>query len=86
MHAQSRRKLTGRQAQVLTLICQGYTNKAIAGRLGIATATVGTYRAQLMDLFGTHNVMGLFRAAIGLGILRGRMARVRRFQLCGVST
>src|SRR5262249_39133209 len=62
--------LTARQREVLQRIAEGQTTKAIARNLGISATTVETHRAQLMDRLGIHDVPGLVRYAIRVGLVR----------------
>jgi DNA-binding NarL/FixJ family response regulator len=64
-----RKPLTQRQSDVLRLIVQGTNTKAIAGRLGISVKTVETHRAQIMERLGIHDVAGLVRYAIRIGMI-----------------
>jgi len=51
--------LTPRQCEILRLVAEGLTTKAIARRLGISVKTVETHRTQLMDRLGiSYRVMG----------------------------
>jgi DNA-binding NarL/FixJ family response regulator len=61
--------LTPRQRQVLRLIAEGQTTKAIARLLGVSVKTVETHRAQLMDRLDIHDVAGLVRHAIRIGLV-----------------
>ena len=63
-------ELTPRQREVLTLVAEGYSTKDIARTLGISVKTVETHRAQLMDRLGIHDVAGLVRYAIRIGIVK----------------
>ncbi|MGP0066578.1 MAG: response regulator [Isosphaeraceae bacterium] len=62
--------LTARQREVLKLIAEGLTTKAIARRLDISVKTADTHRAQLMERLGIHDVAGLVRYAIKAGIVQ----------------
>jgi DNA-binding NarL/FixJ family response regulator len=62
--------LTPRQREVLRLIAEGLTTKAIARRLGIAVKTAETHRTQLMNRLDIHDIAGLVRYAIRAGILK----------------
>ncbi len=62
--------LTPRQREILRLIAEGLTTKAIAHRLGISAKTVETHRAELMDRVGIHDVAGLVRYAIRIGLVQ----------------
>lgn len=60
--------LSTRQRQVLQLIAEGKTMKQVALELGISVKTVETHRAQLMDRLNIHDVAGLVRYAIKMGL------------------
>jgi DNA-binding NarL/FixJ family response regulator len=60
--------LTPRQREVLRLIAEGETTKAIARVLGISVKTVESHRAHLMERLGIHDVAGLVRFAIRNGL------------------
>ncbi len=62
-------RLTPRQREVLQLIAQGYTTKEIALTLGVGVKTVETHRSQLMDELDIHDVAGLVRYAIRMGLV-----------------
>lgn len=66
---ESPERLTRRQREILQLIAEGLTTKAIAQKLGISTKTVETHRAELMDRLGIHDVAGLVRYAIRTGLV-----------------
>jgi DNA-binding NarL/FixJ family response regulator len=57
-------RLTPRQREILQLIAERHSTKAIAGILHISIKTVETHRAQLMERLGIHDVPGLVRFAI----------------------
>ena len=61
--------LTPRQREILQLIAEGKTTKEIADALGISVKTVDVHRSQLMDRLDTHDVAGLVRYAIRLGLV-----------------
>jgi DNA-binding NarL/FixJ family response regulator len=62
-------RLTPRQQEVLRLIAAGQTSQAIAGTLGISVKTVETHRAQIMERLDIHDVAGLVRYAIHIGLV-----------------
>ena len=62
-------RLTPRQREVLQLIAEGYTTKAIASRLHVSVKTVETHRARLMERLGIHDVPGLVRFALRRGLV-----------------
>jgi DNA-binding NarL/FixJ family response regulator len=61
--------LSPRQREVLRLIAEGRTTKQIARDLEISVKTVETHRAQLMERLGIHDVAGLVRYAIIVGLI-----------------
>ncbi|HEX6718589.1 MAG TPA: response regulator transcription factor [Pyrinomonadaceae bacterium] len=61
--------LSPRQTEVLRLIAEGRTTKQIAQVLEISVKTVETHRAQLMERLGIHDVAGLVRYAIIVGLI-----------------
>ena len=63
-------QLTSRQREVLQLIAEGHSTKAIASRLDLSIKTVETHRAQLMKRLAIHDVAGLVRYAIRKGLIR----------------
>jgi DNA-binding NarL/FixJ family response regulator len=60
------RSLTSREAEVLQLIADGYSNKEIGAELGISVKTVEKHRQQVMNKLGIHETAGLTRYAMGL--------------------
>lgn len=62
-------RLTSRHREVLQLIAEGNSTKDIAARLGLSVKTIETHRAQLMDRLDIHDVAGLVRFAIRVGLI-----------------
>jgi DNA-binding NarL/FixJ family response regulator len=62
--------LTARQREVLRLVVEGRTMKEIAASLGLSVKTVEAHRAQMMERLGIHDVPGLVRYAMRIGLLR----------------
>ena len=62
-------RLTPRQREVLQLIAEGQTNRKIAATLGISIKTVETHRSQLMEALDIHDVAGLVRFALRVGLI-----------------
>lgn len=62
-------KLSRRQREVLQLIAEGRTTKQIAQHLDISVKTVETHRSQLMTRLEIHDVAGLVRYAIIVGLI-----------------
>src|SRR5262249_50286264 len=56
-------RLSSRHREVLQLIAEGNTTKAIAAKLKLSVKTIETHRAQLMDRLDIHDVAGLRRLA-----------------------
>jgi len=64
-----RESLTPRQREILQLIAEGQSTKRIAGTLGVSVKTVETHRSQLMEKLDIHDVAGLVRYAIRIGLV-----------------
>jgi DNA-binding NarL/FixJ family response regulator len=62
-------RLTPRQREILQLIAEGQTNRAIGEILGISVKTVETHRSQLMETLDIHDVAGLVRFALRVGLI-----------------
>lgn len=62
--------LTARERQILQLIAEGKTTKAIAGMLGITFKTAESHRNRIMRKLDIHQTAGLVRYAIRRGLLR----------------
>jgi DNA-binding NarL/FixJ family response regulator len=62
-------ELTPRQLEVLKLIAQGQSTKDIALTLDISAKTVEAHRSQLMARLDIHDVAGLVRYAIKMGMV-----------------
>ena len=58
-HGAEQPALTNREAEVMTLIVQGYINKEIADQLHIGLATVITHRKNIMEKLGLKSVSAL---------------------------
>ena len=61
--------LTPRQREVLQLIAEGQSTKEIARRLDLSVKTVETHRIQLMKQLDIHEVAGLVRFAVRMGLV-----------------
>lgn len=61
--------LTARERQVLQLIAEGKTTKAIARLLGVSFKTAESHRSRIMKKLGIHEIAGLVRYAIRRGLL-----------------
>jgi len=60
-------RLTAREHEILQLITEGHTSKAIASILSLSTKTVETHRAHIMQKLDIHNTAGLIKYAIQKG-------------------
>ena len=65
-------RLSTREAEVLQLVAEGKANKQTAVELGISIKTVEKHRNGLMQKLDIHDVAGLVRYAIAVGIIEGR--------------
>ena len=61
--------LTPRQREVLQLIAEGHSTKGVAAVLGLSVKTAETHRMQLMQRLGIHDVAGLVRYALRVGLI-----------------
>ena len=62
-------RLTDRQREILQLIAEGNSTKQIAKKLGVSVKTVETHRAQLMSRLDIHDIAGLVRYAMRVGLI-----------------
>ena len=61
--------LTGRQREVLQLIAEGHTSRAIAETLTISRKTVEFHKTAMMAALGVRTTAELIRYALGQGIV-----------------
>lgn len=61
--------LTPRQREILQLVAEGHSSKAIAQQLGVSYRTVQTHRNELMKRLDIHDVTGLVRFAVRVGMV-----------------
>lgn len=61
--------LTPRQTEILVLIGEGCSTRDIAQKLSLSVKTVETHRSQLMDRLDIHDLAGLVRYAIRVGLV-----------------
>jgi DNA-binding NarL/FixJ family response regulator len=61
--------LTPRELEILQLICDGKSNKEIAGQLDLSANTVAVHRANIMDALGIHKTAELVVYAIRNGLV-----------------
>ena len=64
-----REELTPRQREIVQLIAEGKSTKEIAFLLKVSVKTVEAHRAQLMERLGIHDVAGLVRYAMRVGLV-----------------
>lgn len=62
-------KLTDRQREILQLIAEGQTTKAIALILKVSPKTVEYHRAKLMERLNIYDIPGLVRFALQTGLI-----------------
>jgi DNA-binding NarL/FixJ family response regulator len=63
--------LTSRQREILQLVAEGNTSKEIANHLGLSHRTVEAHRNQMMKRLDVHDVTGLVRFAVRVGLVAG---------------
>lgn len=56
-------QLSAREREIIGLVCEGLSSRAIAARLSLAEVTVATHRRNLMQKLGLHGVAELMRFA-----------------------
>ena len=61
--------LTPRELQVLQLICEGHSSRAIAARLGVSLKTVACHRYHILAKAGVTNSVRLLRWAMRQGLV-----------------
>jgi PAS domain S-box-containing protein len=62
--------LTSRQREILQLLAEGKNAKEIARLLSISAKTVEAHRAQVMERLDIHDLTGLVRYAIRVGLIQ----------------
>ena len=61
--------LSEREREILQLLAEGHSNKAVAGLLSISPATVETHRAHILQKLNVHNAAELVLYAVRRGII-----------------
>jgi len=61
--------LTVREREILQLVAEGNTTKAIASKLGISAKTVDNHRTNLMRKLNIHDIASLTRHALDSGLI-----------------
>jgi DNA-binding NarL/FixJ family response regulator len=69
--------LSEREKEVLILLAWGYSNKEIAGNLGLSTKTVETYRVRISEKLGLRSRANIVQYALRQGWLNEASPRVR---------
>ena len=62
-------RLTPRQLEVLRLMAQGLTTPEIARQLQLSGKTIETHRGEIMKRVGIHDIVGLVRYAVRVGLV-----------------
>ena len=63
------RDLTGSEREVLQLVAEGHTTRAIASKLSVSVKTVETHRHHVMRKLGLRGVAELTRYAVREGLV-----------------
>lgn len=61
--------VTEREAEIIRLVAEGYSNKQIADKLYLSTHTVTTHRKNIMNKLGINNTAGLVLYAVRENII-----------------
>jgi DNA-binding NarL/FixJ family response regulator len=67
--AGERSRLPPRELEVLQLICDGLSNRAIAAKLDLSVNTIAVHRANIMNALGVHKTAELVMYAIQHGLV-----------------
>lgn len=62
-------ELTPRQREILQLIAEGHSTKEIAHTLNVSVKTIEAHRAGMMTRLDIHDIAGLVRYAIRVGLV-----------------
>jgi len=62
-------RLTLRQREVLQLLAEGNRSKEMAKKLDLSVKTIEMHRTQLMEALDIHDIPGLVRYAIRVGLI-----------------
>jgi DNA-binding CsgD family transcriptional regulator len=68
-HKSPLEQLTGRQREILQLIAEGHNTKSIGDILKVSPKTVEYHRLKLMAELDVHDVPGLVRFALRVGLI-----------------
>jgi DNA-binding NarL/FixJ family response regulator len=61
--------LSDREREILQMIAEGYSSPQIARSLFISIKTVETHRSRIMKKLNIHNIAGLVRYAVRIGLV-----------------
>lgn len=61
--------LTPRQREILQLVAEGHSSREIGRLLNLSPKTIEAHRAEIMARLDIHDVTGLVRYAIGIGLI-----------------
>jgi DNA-binding NarL/FixJ family response regulator len=64
-----RSSLTARETEVLRLLADGLTTKAVASRLGVSFKTAACHRSRILQKLGVESTVSAVRWAIRQGIV-----------------
>jgi DNA-binding NarL/FixJ family response regulator len=64
--------LTDREREILKLVVESHSSKAIASKLGISLKTVDNHRSNLMRKLNLHDVASLTRYALDIGVIQSK--------------
>ncbi len=62
-------KLTARQIEVLQMVAEGYRTREIAAHLSLSIKTIESHRGEIMKRLQIHDVVGLVRYAMRVGLV-----------------
>ena len=62
-------RLTPRQIEVLRMVAEGHRTREIASRLKLSVKTVESHRGEIMKRLAIHDVVGLVRYAMRVGLV-----------------
>jgi DNA-binding NarL/FixJ family response regulator len=62
-------QLTPRQREILQLVAESRSSKEVAAMLNLSVKTVEAHRSQIMERLGIHDLAGLVRYAIRVGLV-----------------
>jgi DNA-binding CsgD family transcriptional regulator len=70
-HPGGYRELSGREVEVLRLVAEGQSNKAIGVSMGLSALTVKSHLARIARKLGTGDRAGMVAVALRTGIIHG---------------